>query len=67
LVVIFGETQKDFGDSEMYFEGDVACMGEMRTACGILVRKPETKRSLSRPRCRWKVIKRSRVGWYELD
>jgi hypothetical protein len=32
--------------------GYVACMGEMRNAYRILVRKPEGKRSLGRPRCR---------------
>jgi hypothetical protein len=28
-------------------------MGEKRNACRILVGKPEGKRSLERPRCRW--------------
>jgi hypothetical protein len=28
-------------------------MGEMRTAYNILVGKPEGKRPLGRPRCRW--------------
>jgi len=29
------------------------CMGEMRNAYKILVQKPEGKRLLGRPRCRW--------------
>jgi len=28
-------------------------MGEMRGAKSVLVRKPEGKRPLGRPRCRW--------------
>jgi len=32
----------------------VACMGEMRNAYDIVVGKPEGKRSLGRPKCRWK-------------
>jgi hypothetical protein len=31
----------------------VSCMGEMRNACKILVRKPEGKRPLRRPRGKW--------------
>jgi hypothetical protein len=31
----------------------VACIGEKRTACCILVGKPEGKRPLEKPRCRW--------------
>jgi len=33
--------------------GHVACMGEMGHAYTILVGKPERKRPLGRPRCRW--------------
>jgi hypothetical protein len=33
--------------------GHVARMGAKRNACGILVGKPEGKRPLGRPRCRW--------------
>jgi hypothetical protein len=33
--------------------GHVAGMGEKRNAYGILVGKPEGKRPLGRPRCRW--------------
>jgi hypothetical protein len=32
--------------------GHVARMGEKRTACRILVGKPEGKRPVGRPRCR---------------
>jgi hypothetical protein len=28
-------------------------MGEMRNAYGVLIRKCERKRSLTRPKCRW--------------
>jgi hypothetical protein len=31
-------------------------MLEMRNACKILVGKPEGKRKLVRPRCRWKMM-----------
>jgi hypothetical protein len=34
--------------------GHVACMKEIRNAYTILFEKPEEKRSLGRPRCRWK-------------
>jgi hypothetical protein len=37
----------------MRWEGHVARMGERRNACRILVGKPEEKRPLGRPRCRW--------------
>jgi hypothetical protein len=33
--------------------GHVARMGESRRVYRVLVRKPEGKRSLGRPRCRW--------------
>jgi hypothetical protein len=33
--------------------GYVARMGEMRNTYNILVGKPEERRSLGRPRCRW--------------
>jgi len=37
----------------MRWEGHVARMGQGRVVHRILVRKPEGKRSLGRPRCRW--------------
>jgi len=33
--------------------GHVACMREMKSVYRILGRKPEGKRPLGRPRCRW--------------
>jgi hypothetical protein len=37
----------------MRWAGHAARMGETRYACGILVGKPEGKRTLGRPRRRW--------------
>jgi hypothetical protein len=37
----------------MRWSGHVACMGEGRGAYRVLVRRPEGKRPLGRPRCRW--------------
>jgi hypothetical protein len=37
----------------MVWAGNVAHMGEMRNAYNILVRKPEGRRPLGRPRRRW--------------
>jgi hypothetical protein len=37
----------------MRWEGHVALMGENRNAYRLLVGKPEGKRLLGRPRCRW--------------
>jgi hypothetical protein len=37
----------------MRWAGHVAHMGEERKVCKVLVRKPEGKRPLGRPRCRW--------------
>jgi hypothetical protein len=37
----------------MRWVGHVARMGEKRNMCWLLVGKPEGKRSLGRPRCRW--------------
>jgi len=37
----------------MRWAGHVARMGERRGVCRILVGKPEVKRPLARPRCRW--------------
>jgi hypothetical protein len=41
-------------------------MGEIRNAYNILIGKPEAKRSLRRPRCRWEdKIRRNlrEIGW----
>ena len=38
----------------MRWAGHVACMGDKRGAYSVLVGRPEGKRSLSRPRLRWK-------------
>jgi hypothetical protein len=37
----------------MRWAGHVACMGEGRKVYRVLVGKPEVKRLLERPRCRW--------------
>jgi hypothetical protein len=37
----------------MRWAGHVACMGEVRGAYNILVRRPEGRRPLGRPRRRW--------------
>jgi hypothetical protein len=49
----------------MRLAGHVACMGERRGACGVLVRKPGGKSPLERPRRRWEDIKMNlqKVGW----
>jgi hypothetical protein len=39
--------------SRMRWAGHVACMGEGRGVQRVLVGKPEGKRPLGRPRCRW--------------
>ena len=38
----------------MRWAGYVACMGEGRGIYRVLVRKSEGKKSVGRPRCRWK-------------
>jgi hypothetical protein len=46
--------------------GHVACMGEMRNACNILVGNPERNRLLGRPRRRWTNnvrIDLTDIGW----
>jgi len=40
----------------------VACTGEMRNAYNILVGKPEGKRPLRRPRCKWEDIIKLDLG-----
>ena len=37
----------------MRWVGHVACMKDRRSVYRVLVRKPEGKRSLGRPSCRW--------------
>jgi hypothetical protein len=54
----------------MIWAGHVARMGEKRNAYRILMRKPEGKRPLGRPRCRWlDNIKTDlgKMGWCGLD
>jgi hypothetical protein len=54
----------------MRWEGHVARMGEKRKAYRLLVGKPEGKRPLGRPRCRWvDNIKMDfgEVGWGDVD
>jgi hypothetical protein len=56
----------------MRWAGHVARMGETRNVYRILVRKPEGKSPLGRPR-RWWVdnikmdLRQIRMGWYGLD
>jgi hypothetical protein len=47
-------------------------MGEKRNAYTALVEKPEGKRPIERPRCKWEDnvkmdLKRNMMGWYGLD
>jgi hypothetical protein len=55
----------------MRFVQHVALMGERRGAYGVLVRKPEVKRPLGRPRHRWEnniKMDLKEVGWgHRLD
>jgi hypothetical protein len=54
----------------MRWAGHVARMGEKRNACRLLVGKPEGKRPLGRPRCRWVDNIRmdlGLVGWGDVD
>jgi hypothetical protein len=54
----------------MKWTENVACMGENRNACKILVGKPEGKRPIGRPRRRWedniKMDLRD-IGWGDMD
>jgi len=45
----------------------VTCTGEMRNAYKILVRKPEGKRPLRRPRCNRRMIDDREIGWEVVD
>jgi hypothetical protein len=54
----------------MRWAGHAARIGEKRNAYRILVGKPEGKRSLGRPRCRWVDnirIDLGEIGWYGVD
>jgi hypothetical protein len=54
----------------MKWAGHVASMGEKRNAYRILVGKPEGKRPLGRPRCRWEDNIRMtlrEIGWGGMD
>jgi hypothetical protein len=54
----------------MRLMGHVARMGEKRNAYRLLVGKPEGKRPLGRPRCRWVDDIRmdlGEVGWGDVD
>jgi hypothetical protein len=56
--------------SRMIWAGHVARMGEKRNAHKLLVRKPERKRPLRRPRRRWVDNVRMdllEVGWDDVD
>jgi hypothetical protein len=44
----------------MRWTGHVACMGEGRNVCRVLVGEPEGKRPLERPRRRWE-------DWIKID
>jgi hypothetical protein len=58
----------------MRWAGHVSRMGETRNAYRIMVGKPEGKRSLGRPRCRWvdnikmdlREIRLDGMDWIEL-
>jgi hypothetical protein len=54
----------------MRWAGHVARMGEKRNAYRLLVGKPDGKRLLGRPRCRWMDNIRmdlGEVGWGDVD
>jgi hypothetical protein len=54
----------------MRWAGHVARMGEKRNAYRLLVGKPEGKRPLGRPRCRWVDnirVDLGEVGWSDVD
>jgi hypothetical protein len=54
----------------MRWAGHVARMGEKRNAYRLLVGKPEGRRTLGRPRCRWVDNIRldlGEVGWGDVD
>jgi hypothetical protein len=57
---------REIKSRRMRCAGHVASMGEMRNSYKMLVRKPEGKRPLRRPRCRWEDNIRMglrEIGW----
>jgi hypothetical protein len=56
--------------SRMRWARHVACMGEKRYACRILVGKPEAERELARPSYRWEdniKMDLRKIGWGGMD
>jgi hypothetical protein len=54
----------------MRLAGRVACIGDRSGAYIVLLARPEGKRPLGRPRCRWKdniKVDLREVGWRSLD
>jgi hypothetical protein len=54
----------------MRLAGHVARMGAKRNAYGLLVGKPEGKRRLGRPRCKWVdniEMDLGEIGWGDMD
>jgi hypothetical protein len=54
----------------MRWAGHVVCMGEVRGAYNILVGRPEGRRPLGRPRCRWEdniKIDLEEIGFGDVD
>jgi hypothetical protein len=49
----------------MRWAGHVALIGGKRDACRILVGKPEGRRLLGRPRCRW--VDNIKIDWDGMD
>jgi hypothetical protein len=72
---IFGpkrnEVKEEIKSRRMRWGGHVGRMEEKRNTCMLLVGKPEGKRPLGKPRCKWvdniQVIMENRIGWYGLD
>jgi hypothetical protein len=74
MFIIFNkEIQPNISNDEVKeYEMGRACSmnGAKRYACRILVRKPEGKRPLGRPRCRWvdnNKIDLREIGWDGID
>jgi hypothetical protein len=59
-----------FESERISWAGHVACLEEKRNACRVLVGKPEEKRPLGRPGCRWEdniKMDLREVGWSGMD